>query len=182
MTLPTPLISNSKDRLRGEPVFSGTPVPVRALIDYKRSSVRGCLTRIYSKRDPSASAVAGYLWLSSEGGGQSRASQGKRSQSAEPSLLPPGYTPSKPPPGGPRYRGSDPFRSDQEPRLAPALGEAHFWRAGRDAPGGGREDPRPPRARRSSLTWLSRRAWCMSGVRLAKPPGGRSAPPRGQMG
>ena len=34
MTLPTPLISNSKDRLGGEPVFSGTRVPVRALIDY----------------------------------------------------------------------------------------------------------------------------------------------------
>jgi uncharacterized protein (DUF433 family) len=34
VTLPTPLISASSDRLGGEPVFTGTRVPVRALIDY----------------------------------------------------------------------------------------------------------------------------------------------------
>lgn len=34
MTLPTPLISSSSDRLGGEPCFTGTRVPVRALIDY----------------------------------------------------------------------------------------------------------------------------------------------------
>lgn len=34
MTLPTPLISSSPDRLGGEPCFTGTRVPVRALIDY----------------------------------------------------------------------------------------------------------------------------------------------------
>ncbi len=34
MTLPSPLISTSPERLGGEPVFSGTRVPVRALIDY----------------------------------------------------------------------------------------------------------------------------------------------------
>jgi uncharacterized protein (DUF433 family) len=34
MTLPAPLISSTPDRLGGEPVFTGTRVPVRALIDY----------------------------------------------------------------------------------------------------------------------------------------------------
>lgn len=34
MTLPTPLISSSPDRLGGEPCFTGTRVPVRTLIDY----------------------------------------------------------------------------------------------------------------------------------------------------
>jgi uncharacterized protein (DUF433 family) len=34
MTLPTPLISGSPDRLGGEPCFTGTRVPVRTLIDY----------------------------------------------------------------------------------------------------------------------------------------------------
>ena len=34
MTLPIPLISVSADRLGGEPCFTGTRVPVRALIDY----------------------------------------------------------------------------------------------------------------------------------------------------
>jgi len=34
VTLPTPLISVSLDRLSGEPVFTGTRVPIRALIDY----------------------------------------------------------------------------------------------------------------------------------------------------
>ena len=34
MTLPSPLITASPDRLNGEPVFTGTRVPVRALIDY----------------------------------------------------------------------------------------------------------------------------------------------------
>ena len=34
MTLPTPLISASPERLSGEPVFTGTRVPVRAMIDY----------------------------------------------------------------------------------------------------------------------------------------------------
>lgn len=34
MTLPTPLISSSSDRLGGEPCFTGTRVPVRTLIDY----------------------------------------------------------------------------------------------------------------------------------------------------
>ena len=34
MTLPTPLISSNPERLGGEPCFTGTRVPVRALIDY----------------------------------------------------------------------------------------------------------------------------------------------------
>jgi len=34
MALPSPLISASPERLGGEPVFSGTRVPVRAFIDY----------------------------------------------------------------------------------------------------------------------------------------------------
>ena len=34
MTLPSPLISASPDRLGGEPCFAGTRVPVRTLIDY----------------------------------------------------------------------------------------------------------------------------------------------------
>jgi uncharacterized protein (DUF433 family) len=34
MTLPSPLISASADRLGGEPCFTGTRVPVRTLIDY----------------------------------------------------------------------------------------------------------------------------------------------------
>ncbi len=34
MTLPIPLISSSPKRLGGEPCFTGTRVPVRALIDY----------------------------------------------------------------------------------------------------------------------------------------------------
>lgn len=32
--LPNPLISSSPDRLGGTPVFSGTRVPVKGLIDY----------------------------------------------------------------------------------------------------------------------------------------------------
>lgn len=32
--LPTPLITTSPDRLGGTPVFAGTRVPVRTLIDY----------------------------------------------------------------------------------------------------------------------------------------------------
>ena len=34
MTLPIPLISSNPERLGGEPCFTGTRVPVRALIDY----------------------------------------------------------------------------------------------------------------------------------------------------
>ncbi len=34
MSLPHPLITSSRDRLGGTPVFGGTRVPVRALIDY----------------------------------------------------------------------------------------------------------------------------------------------------
>ncbi|MFN2315425.1 MAG: DUF433 domain-containing protein [Gemmatimonadales bacterium] len=34
MTLPTPLITADPGRLSGEPVFTGTRVPVRAMIDY----------------------------------------------------------------------------------------------------------------------------------------------------
>ena len=34
MTLPTPLISSNPERLGGEPCFTETRVPVRALIDY----------------------------------------------------------------------------------------------------------------------------------------------------
>jgi uncharacterized protein (DUF433 family) len=33
-TLPAPLITSSPDRLGGTPVFAGTRVPVRSLIDY----------------------------------------------------------------------------------------------------------------------------------------------------
>jgi uncharacterized protein (DUF433 family) len=33
-TLPNPLVSASPDRLGGTPVFAGTRVPVRSLIDY----------------------------------------------------------------------------------------------------------------------------------------------------
>ena len=33
-SLPDPLISSSPDRLGGTPVFAGTRVPVRSLIDY----------------------------------------------------------------------------------------------------------------------------------------------------
>jgi uncharacterized protein (DUF433 family) len=32
--LPTPLITNSPERLGGTPVFAGTRVPVQSLIDY----------------------------------------------------------------------------------------------------------------------------------------------------
>lgn len=34
MTLPSPLLTSSPDRLGGEPVFAGTSVPVRALMEY----------------------------------------------------------------------------------------------------------------------------------------------------
>jgi uncharacterized protein (DUF433 family) len=34
MTVPTPLITTSPDRLDGTPVFAGTRVPVRTLVDY----------------------------------------------------------------------------------------------------------------------------------------------------
>jgi uncharacterized protein (DUF433 family) len=34
MTLPTPLITSSPERLGGTPVFAGTRVPVQTLIDY----------------------------------------------------------------------------------------------------------------------------------------------------
>ena len=34
MTVPTPLITRSPDRLSGAAVFAGTRVPVQALIDY----------------------------------------------------------------------------------------------------------------------------------------------------
>jgi uncharacterized protein (DUF433 family) len=34
MSLPNPLISASSERLGGEPLFTGTRVPVRALLDY----------------------------------------------------------------------------------------------------------------------------------------------------
>ena len=34
MSLPSPLISTSPDRLGGEPLFTGTRVPIRALLDY----------------------------------------------------------------------------------------------------------------------------------------------------
>ncbi len=34
MTLPIPLISSNIERLGGEPCFTGTRVPVQALIDY----------------------------------------------------------------------------------------------------------------------------------------------------
>ncbi|MFN7960823.1 MAG: DUF433 domain-containing protein [Thermoanaerobaculia bacterium] len=34
MALPEPLITTSKDRLSGIPVFAGTRVPVQTLIDY----------------------------------------------------------------------------------------------------------------------------------------------------
>ncbi len=37
MTLPIPLISSNPERLGGEPCFTGTRVPVRALIDYVES-------------------------------------------------------------------------------------------------------------------------------------------------
>jgi uncharacterized protein (DUF433 family) len=38
VTLPAPLISASPERLSGEPVFTGTRVPVRAMIDYLATS------------------------------------------------------------------------------------------------------------------------------------------------
>ncbi len=34
MTLPSPLISSDPQRLGGEPCFTGTRVPVQALLDY----------------------------------------------------------------------------------------------------------------------------------------------------
>lgn len=34
MPLPDPLITTSKERLGGAPVFSGTRVPIKALFDY----------------------------------------------------------------------------------------------------------------------------------------------------
>jgi uncharacterized protein (DUF433 family) len=34
MSLPSPLITSSPDRLGGTPVFAGTRVPVQSLIDY----------------------------------------------------------------------------------------------------------------------------------------------------
>ena len=34
MTLPNPLISSDPERLGGEPCFTGTRVPVQALLDY----------------------------------------------------------------------------------------------------------------------------------------------------
>ena len=34
MSVPSPLITSSPDRLGGTPVFAGTRVPVRSLIDY----------------------------------------------------------------------------------------------------------------------------------------------------
>jgi len=34
MALPNPLVTSSKDRLGGTPVFSGTRVPVQTLFDY----------------------------------------------------------------------------------------------------------------------------------------------------
>lgn len=34
MSIPDPLITTSPDRLSGTPVFAGTRVPVRTLIDY----------------------------------------------------------------------------------------------------------------------------------------------------
>ncbi len=34
MPLPTPLITSSAERLGGTPVFTGTRVPVQALLDY----------------------------------------------------------------------------------------------------------------------------------------------------
>ena len=33
-TIPTPLITSDPDRLGGTPVFTGTPVPVKTLIEY----------------------------------------------------------------------------------------------------------------------------------------------------
>ena len=42
MTVPTPLITTSPDRLDGTPVFAGTRVPVRTLVDYLEAGRFGC--------------------------------------------------------------------------------------------------------------------------------------------